>query len=200
MKAALIEFQLESATQNMRSYYAGYATTMRYFTREAVCSAFSYADSIWRDRHQQYEPLVFPFDSIPASPIDVKTADVIYKAGDNVGEGLLRFGRQEVLLPGSTFRTILWGDLPPLEKGQIILIGKKRAPAQITSLLVDVVSVDHESDGAMLPIQLPPKSVMSFGAFAPLVATQRYFILKIPLRPQIERFTIGGYVVPLVQG
>lgn len=199
VKAALIEFQIESATQNMRGYYAGYATTIHYFSREAVCSALSYEDSIWRDRKQQYEPLTFPFDSIPASPVSVKTADVIYKAGDQVNEGLLRFGRQEMLLPGSTFRTVLWGELPPLENGQVFLIGKKRAPAQIISLLIEEVIVDYESDGIMLPIQLPPQSVMLFGAFAPLVATQRLFILKIPLRPQIARFTIGDYVVPLVQ-
>lgn len=200
VKAALIEFQIESATQNMRGYYAGYATTIHYFSREAVCSAFTYEDSIWRDRQQQYEPLAFPFESVPAAPVSVRTADIIYKAGDSVGEGLLRFGRQEVLLPGSTFRTVLWGELPSLEKGQIFLIGKKRAPAQITSLLVEDVLVDRESDGIMLPIQLPPRSVMLFGAFVPLVATQRFFILKIPLRPHIQRFTIGGYVVPLVQG
>ena len=198
MKAALIEFQLESATQNQRSFYAGYATTLRYFTREAVCSALSYSDSICRTKDQSYEPLVFPFQSTPAIPVNVATADIVYKAGDRQAEGLLRFGRQEVLLPGSLFRTIVWGELPDLQLGQLFLIGKKRAPAKITRLTTDNVTPDFVAEGETMPIQLPPQHVMMFGAFAPLVATQRYFIVKIPLRPTMQRIAIGDYVVPLI--
>ena len=65
MQAALIEFELESSTQNQRGFYAGYATTWRYFTREAVCSALSYQDSFWRDKTDSYQPLSFPFFSHP---------------------------------------------------------------------------------------------------------------------------------------
>jgi hypothetical protein len=86
-----------------------------------------------------------------------------------------------------------------LETGQVFLIGKKRSPARITSLTLQDVVPDYEQQGISLPIQVAPTRVMSFRAFAPLVGTQRYFILKILLSSDIPRFSIGGYVVPLVQ-
>ena len=113
-------------------------------------------------------------------------------------QGLLRFGKQELILPGSTFRCVVWGDLPGLELGQVFLIGKKRAPARICQLKIAEVTVDHDSTGRLMPIQLPPAHVMSYGAFAPLVGTQRYFILKIPLRDNVARFVIDGYAIPIV--
>ena len=197
MKAALIEFELESATQNMRGFHAGYASTWHYFTREAVCSAFSYADSLWREKDQDYQLLSFPFESTPAEPIAVETLDVIYKAGDHSNRGLLRFGQQELLLPGSRFRCVLWGELPSLEQGQIFLIGKKRAPARITCAVIQEVELNYTSEGILLPIQVPSTSVAMYSAFAPLVGTHRYFILKIPLHSNILRFSIGEYVVPI---
>lgn len=200
VRAALIEFELESTTQNVRSFYAGYASTSHYFTREAVCSALSYTETLWHNRRDEYQPLSFPFDSTPAEPIRIHTADVLYRSGDNANEGLLRFGKQEVILPGSQFRCSVWGDLPALEIGQVFLIGKKRAPARIVSLIQQSVTPDHLSEGILLPVQLPPRRVMSFGAFIPLVGAQRYFILKIPLQANIKRFSIAGYAVPLVQG
>lgn len=197
MQAALIEFELESATQNMSGFYAGYASTWHYFTREAVCSALSYADSLWREKDQEYQSLSFPFESTPAEPIAVETFDVIYKAGDQGNQGLLRFGKQELLLPGSRFRCVIWGELPSLEPEQIFLIGKKRAPARITNLVIQEVELDYTSDGILLPIQVSPTSVGMYSAFTPLVGTHRYFILRIPLHSTIRRFSIGECVVPL---
>lgn len=196
MKAALLEFELESSTQNVGPFYAGYEGTLRYFTREAVCSALTYADCIWQDKTEPYQPLSFPFESTPAEPVDVHTAEVIYNAGDKPDQGLLRFGKQDLLLPGSRFRCALWGDLPRLAEGQVFLIGKKRAPARIAQLTIENVEPNYAAKGPTLPVQLPPDAVTHYLAFAPLVGTQRYFILRLPLTPDLRRFGVGGYVVP----
>lgn len=196
MKAALLEFELDSSTQNVGPFYAGHEDTLRYLTREAVCSALLYADSIWQDKNTVYQPLTFPFESTPAEPVDVRTVEVIYNAGDEPDQGLLRFGKQVLLLPGSRFRCALWGDLPLLVEGQVFLIGKKRAPARIVRLVVENVCPNYTAEGSTLPVQLAPDAVIHLRAFAPLVATQRYFILRLPLTPNLRRFLIGGYVVP----
>ncbi len=60
MQAALLEFELESSTQNVGTFYAGYEGTLHYFTREAVCSALTYMDSICQDKTAPYLPLLFP--------------------------------------------------------------------------------------------------------------------------------------------
>lgn len=198
VKAALIEFELDSSTQNVGSFYAGYERTLHYLTREAVCSALTYADRIWQDKTETYQPLDFPFESTPAEPVDVQTTEVVYNAGDISDQGLLRFGRQELLSPGSRFRCALWGDLPAFKLGQVFLIGKKRAPARITQLVTEEVEPDYEVEGPVLPVQLAPDRVTRLRAFAPLVGTQRYFILKLPLASDLRRFTVGGYVVPLL--
>jgi hypothetical protein len=200
VKAALLEFQLDSATQNTGPFYAGHEVTLRYLTREAVCSALTYTDSIWHAKAQTYQLLAFSFQSTPAEPTnpgDVRTAEVIYKAGDEAGAGLLRFGKQTVLLPGSRFRCAVWGDLPPLTEGQVFLIGKKRAPARIMRLVLADVEPDTTSEGPTLPVQLSSAAVMRQPAFAPLVGTQRYLIVRLPLMPGLRRFAVGGYVVPL---
>jgi hypothetical protein len=196
VKAALLEFELESSTQNVGPFYAAYEGTLRYLTREAVCSALTYTDRIWQDKTEAYQPLTFPFESTPAEPVHVRTAEVIYNAGDKPDQGLLRFGKQELLLPGSRFRCALWGDLPPLTEGQVFLIGKKRAPARIVRLTIEDVQPNYIAEGPTLPVQLPPDAVTRYRAFAPLVGTQRYFILKLPLTPDLRRFVVGGYVVP----
>jgi hypothetical protein len=196
VKAALVEFELESSTQNVGPFYAGYEGTLRFFTREAVCSALTYADRIWQDKNETYRPLVFPFESTPAEPVEVHTAEMVYRAGDKPDQGLLRFGRQVLLLPGSRFRCALWGDLPLLTEGQVFLIGKKRAPARIVRLNIEDTEPNYTAEGQTLPVQLSPDKVMRFGAFAPLVGTQRYFILKLPLTSDVRRFSINGYVVP----
>jgi len=151
---------------------------------------------LWQDKTADYQPLTFPFESTPAEPVEAWTAEVIYRAGDIQDQGLLRFGRQELLLPGSRFRCALWGELPSLVEGQVFLIGKKRAPARIVRLIVEDVQPDYIVEGQTLPVQLSPTDVMRFPAFAPLVGTYRYFILKLPLTPELRRFAIGGYVVP----
>ena len=200
MKAALLEFELESATQNVGPFYAGHESTLRYLTREAVCSALTYTDRIWQDRAEAYQPLTFPFESTPAEPTEpeaVRTAEVVYKAGDDPNAGLLRFGKQTVLLPGSRFRCAVWGDLPLLAEGQIFLIGKKRAPARIIQLSLAEVEPDTTSKGPTLPVQLSASAVMRQPAFAPLVGTQRYLIVRLPLTPALRRFEVGGYIVPL---
>lgn len=197
MKAALLEFELESSTQNVGPFYAGYEGTLHYLTREAVCSALTYTDHIWQDKAEAYQPLAFPFESTPAEPVDVCVAEAIYNAGDRrPHQGLLRFGKQELLLPGSRFRCALWGDLPPLAEGQVFLIGKKRAPARIVRLTIEDVQPNYVAEGPTLPVQLPPHAVTRYRAFAPLVGTQRYLILKLPLTPDLRRFAVGGYVVP----
>lgn len=200
MKAALLEFELESATQNVGPFYAGNEVTLRYLTRESVCSALTYTESLWHDKAQAYAPLAFSFQSTPAEPTEpeaVRTTDVIYKAGDEPDIGLLRYGKQTVLLPGSRFRCALWGDLPALAIGQVFLIGKKRAPARIVRLELAEVEPDTTSTGPTLSIQLSPQAVMRQPAFAPIAGTQRYFIVRLPLTPALSRFQVGGYVVPL---
>ena len=200
MKAALLEFELESATQNVGAFYASQQSTLLYLTRESVCSALSYTDSLWHNKSQEYVPLTFPFESTPAEPAtarSVSTREVIYKAGDEQDVGLLRYWKQIVIVPGSRFRCAIWGDIPELNLGQIFLIGKKRAPARIANLVIDDVEPDVTSEGITLPVQLPPTAVMQQASFAPLVGTARYFIVKLPLTPSLRRFAIGGYVVPL---
>ena len=81
-------------------------------------------------------------------------------------------------------------------EGQIFLIGKKRAPARIVRLIVEDAQPNYTVDGPTLPVQLAPDAVTHHRAFAPLVGTQRYFILKLPLVRDLRRFSIGGYVVP----
>jgi len=196
VKAALLEFELDSSTQNVGPFYASYEGTLRYLTREAVCSALVYADNIRQDKSTAYQQLAFAFESTPAEPVDVRTAEVIYKAGDETDQGLLRFGKQVLLLPGSRFRCALWGALPSLVEGQVFLIGKKRAPARISRLTIEDVQPNYTSEGPTLPVQLPPDAVVRYRAFAPLVGTQRYFILKLPLTPNLRRFAVGGYIVP----
>jgi hypothetical protein len=87
--------------------------------------------------------------------------------------------------------------LPELVEGQVILIGKKRAPARITYLVLAEVEPDTTSQGPTLPLQLPSSAVMRQPAFAPLAGTQRYLIVRLPLTAGLRRFQVGGYVVPL---
>lgn len=198
MKAALMDFMVESSTQNVREFYASRAGTYKFFTAEAVCSGLSYTEALVRDKLEEYQELTFPFRATPAMPVEVKTTDVIYKAGDNAGEGLLRFGKQELILPGSIFRCIIWGEIPQLEKGQIFLIGKKRSPACIISFVQEEVVIDTSMLGESFCVQVSPQELNRFSSYIPLVATNRYFIIKLPLSNDLNRFKIGDFVVPLV--
>lgn len=185
---------------NTREFYASRQGTHRYLTKEAVASAISYHDALRRDKTEQWKPLEFPFDCTPAMPIDVHTLETVYKAGDEPDVGLLRYGRQELLLPGSMFRFAAWGDLPPLWEGQIFLIGKKRAAARITlCVLVEVEADTSCLADRIIPIQVPPLKLSEFEAFIPLILTARYAIVQIPLRPNLRRLVVGGWAVPLVE-
>lgn len=198
MKAAYIEFRLDSSTMNTREFYASRQGTHRYLTKESVASALTYSEVIRRDKKDQWVPLKFDFDCTPASPVNVRTQDTVYKAGDQPDVGLLRYGHQELLMPGSVFCTVIWGDSPELWEGQVVLIGKKRAPAQIvTYLQVDVQPDTKAKAEYIMPIQVPPLQVGQYGTFIPLVFTARYAIIQVPLRPDQLRFVVNGRAVPL---
>ena len=185
MKVAYVEFRLESSTQNVREFYASRAGTHKFLTKEAIACAITYSEVLQRDKKEEYQPLNFDFSSTPAEPIEVKTVEVVYKAGDNPNVGLLRYGRQELILPGSTFRFVMWGNIPSLISGQVFFIGKKRAPAQI----IQAITVDTEPDiisrsGKIMPIQLLPTEMARLPAFIPLILTNRYCIVKLHLISQ----------------
>ena len=197
MKAALIEFRLESATQNVREFYAGRMGTQTFFTKEAVCSALTYEEYLVRDRKAEFAPLTFQFQATPAMGVDVRLQEVVYKAGDLPDAGLLRYGKQTLLMPGSIFRCMVWGDIPALRVGQVILIGKKRAAAEITTCVVADVSPDGVTGGTVLPVQVPPLRLPQ--VYSPLAITNRYAIIRVPLSVGIRRFAVHGYAVPLLE-
>lgn len=196
MQVAYVEFRLESATQNVREFYASRVGTHKFFTKEAVACAITYSEVLQRDKNEEYQPLDFSFNNTPAEPIDVKTAEVVYKAGDNPNMGLLRYGRQELILPGSTFRFVVWGIFPPLIEGQTFLIGKKRAAATIIKIVSDDVKFDTTGQGKVMPIQVSPLSRLP--AYIPLVLTNRYYIIRVQLSEEIKRLKVGEYVVPIL--
>jgi hypothetical protein len=200
MEAAYVEFRLESSTMNTREFYASRQGTHRYLTKEAVANAITYSEVLQRSKVDEWKSLAseFEFDCTPAMPVSVQTLDTIYKAGDDPNSGLLRYGRQELLLPGSIFRFAVWGTLPPLWKGQMILIGKKRAAAQITKC----VRVDAKFDtinlgDRVMPIQVSPSKLKEIPAYVPLILTARYAIIQIHLQPGQSRFIVEGWAIPL---
>lgn len=200
MKAAYVEFRLESATMNTREFYASRQGTHKYLTKEAVACAITYSEVLRRSKKEEWAPLMpeFGFDCTPAMPVAVRTLETVYKAGDDVNVGLLRYGRQELLLPGSIFRFVAWGDLPSLREGQIVLIGKKRAAAQLAKCVLAEVEPDTDMPAAqVMPIQVPPETVVDYGAFIPLVLTMRYAIVQVPLQPGRPRLVVNGWAVPL---
>jgi hypothetical protein len=121
MKAAYVEFRLESSTMNTREFYASRQGTHKYLTKEAVASAITYGDVLRRNKKDEWKPLdtQFNFDCTPAMPVNVQTLETVYKAGDDPNAGLLRYGHQELLLPGSIFRFAAWGILPQLWKDKL---------------------------------------------------------------------------------
>jgi hypothetical protein len=197
MKAALIEFRLESATQNVREFYAGRMGTHTFFTKEAVCSALLYEEYLFRERRADFTPLTFPFHATPAMGIEVRLQEVVYKAGDQQDVGLLRYGKQHLLMPGSTFRCMVWGDIPALQSGQIILIGKKRAAAEITTCVIADVTPDRAIGGTVLPVQVLPNRLPE--VYSLLAITARYAIIRVPLSADVRRFAVHGYAVPLLE-
>jgi hypothetical protein len=201
MRAIYAEFRLESSTMNTREFYASRQGTHRYLTKEAVASAITYGEALQRDKRDQWEPLHLPFDCTPAMPVNVRTFESVYKAGDQADAGLLRYGRQGLLVPGSVFRFVAWGDIPLLWEGQVVLIGKKRAAAQIVQCVsADNIEPDKTTQSSqVIPIQVPPLKLNQFEAFVPLILTARYAIVQIPLRPALDRFVVGGWAVPLMR-
>ncbi len=199
MQAAYVEFQLDSSTMNTREFYASRQGTHRYLTKEAVASAITYSEVLIRNKTDLWAPLDFAFDCTPAAPISVRTASTTYKAGDQPNMGLLRFGRQELLMPGSTFRFVAWGNLPPLWTGQTFLIGKKRAAARLTTLFSAEPELDTKSPAeGVMPIQLPPLELGKLKAYRPIALTARYAIVQIPLGPDVPRVVVNGWAVPMI--
>lgn len=199
MQAAYVEFQLDSSTMNTREFYASRQGTHRYLTKEAVASAVTYSEVLVRNKTDLWTPLDFAFDCTPAAPISVRTASTTYKAGDQPNMGLLRFGRQELLMPGSTFRFVAWGNLPPLWTGQMFLIGKKRAAARLTTLFSAEPELDTKSPAeGVMPIQLPPLELGKLKAYRPIALTARYAIVQIPLGPDVPRVVVNGWAVPMI--
>lgn len=199
MLATYAEFRLESATMNTREFYASRQGTQRYLTRDAVACAISYSETLARDKTVEWAPLSFDFDCTPAVPVRLQSLEVVYKAGDDPNAGLLRYGRQDLLMPGSVFRFVTWGGVPSLREGQIILIGKKRAAARVTLCRSAEVEPDTSAQAdRVMPIQVPPLELTRFEAFSPLVLTARYAIVQLPLRPGLRRFVVEGWAVPIV--
>lgn len=200
MQAAYVEFQLDSSTMNTREFYASRQGTHRYLTKEAVASAITYSEVLLRKKSDLWVPLDFAFDCTPAAPITVRTANTVYKAGDQPNTGLLRFGRQELIMPGSTFRFIVWGSLPPLWSGQVFLIGKKRAAARVTALFTAEPEPDTkaEAPGGVMPIQLPPLELAKLRAYRPIALTARYAIVQLSLGPDVPRVVVNGWAVPMI--
>lgn len=201
MRAAYVEFQLESATMNTRWFYASRQGTHKYFTREAVGSAITYSETLQRSKDDEWTPIDYGFSCTPASPIAVRTFETVYKAGDDPNAGLLRYGRQELLMPGSRFRFIAWGEIPELWEGQIFLIGKKRAAALITTCIQSDVQPDTttRADNVM-PIQSWPLELAKYETYVPLIITARYAIIQVPLRADCLRLVINNWGVPLLSG
>lgn len=198
MRAAYVEFQLESSTMNTREFYASRQGTHKYLTREAVACAITYSETLQRSKRDEWTPLTFAFNCTPAMPVDTRTLETVYKAGDEPNIGLLRYGRQELLLPGSIFRFVAWGELPGLGEGQVFLIGKKRAAAKVTACVSAEVEPNTTTQAdRVMPIQVPPLELARFEAFIPLVLTARYAIVQVPLRPDLPRFVVGAWAVPM---
>lgn len=198
MKAAYVEFRLESATMNTREFYASKQGTHKYLTKGAVACAISYSEVLQRNKKDEWSALPFDFDCTPAVPVNVRTLETVYKAGDKANEGLLRYGHQELIMPGSVFRFVAWGELPSLWEGQIFLIGKKRAAARVITCVKSEVEPDTKTPAEhIMPIQIPPLTVTQFGAFVPLVLTANYAIVQIPLQPGRSRLVVNGWAVPL---
>lgn len=198
MKAAYVEFRLESATMNTREFYASKQGTHKYLTKGAVACAISYNEVLQRNKKDDWSALSFDFDCTPAVPVNIRTLETVYKAGDKADVGLLRYGRQELIMPGSVFRFVAWGGLPQLWEGQVFLIGKKRAAARVITCVQSDVEPDTKTSAEhVMPIQIPPLSVAQFGAFVPLVLTAYYAIVQVPLEPGRPRLVLNGWGVPL---
>jgi hypothetical protein len=200
MKAAIVDFKLESMSLYVREFYASKMGTLEYFSKEAVANAISYQDMFKRDKKQEWQEMHFPFNNTPAIPIDFAKETIVYKAGDDTKKGLLRYGKQDVLIPNSKFRFIVWGDYPMLEKGQIFFIGKKRGIAKIIDLQEFDVEPTRDAFASLhpFPIQLKPSDLKKLSRYFIHVATSRFFIVSVPPSGEFDYLVLANYVVPLI--
>ncbi len=198
MRVALIEFRLESYSMYLREFYASRMGSLMYFSKEAVANAISYSDMFKRNRKEEWKETDFSFKNAPAIPIDVRMDEIVYKAGDNPNQGLLRYGKQEVILPGSLFKAALWGEYPRIEEGQVFFIGKKRGTAVITKLSECERELEEGYTGVVFPIQVSPKDLKRFDKYKPLIATSRFFIIQPYSGRDLRWLNIDGYSIPII--
>ncbi|MHC1585737.1 MAG: hypothetical protein ACXQS7_05715, partial [Candidatus Syntropharchaeia archaeon] len=196
MRVALVEFRLESYSMYLREFYASRMGSLMYFSKEAVANAISYSDMFKRDRKEEWKEIEFPFKNTPAVPIDVRVDEIVYKAGDDPNRGLLRYGKQEVILPGSIFKTALWGEYPRIERGQVFFIGKKRGTAVITKLSEYERELEEKYIGKIFPIQVSPVDLNKFDKYRPLIATSRFFIIQPYSGKDLRWLNVDDHSIP----
>ncbi len=142
MKGAVLKLRLESHTANTSSWYARTQKTHKFLSRESVIAATTNTDWIVQETETDYDPdFVYgdhpKFYATPAMPEDISIRK--YEVGSRMKEDvdetpqehLLAYGHRELILPGSIFRAIVWGNYPEIAEGDICLIGKERAEAVI---------------------------------------------------------------------
>ena len=206
MDAIAIEFMTESMLMYVREFYASRMGTHPFLSKEAVTSGLTYSELFVREREAEWEKMVFPFDSTPAIWRDdaLNIEEIIYNAGDGPRPGekdlrLLKYGKQEVIKPGSIFRAVLWGErVPAVEKGQPFFIGKKRGSCVITFVThSENIILRNEPSGTILPIQLNLDQISRFPSYIPLATLSRFLIVKIPAGGWGRWLNVGGFSVPV---
>lgn len=208
MDAVLIEFMMESMALYVREFFAGRMGTLSYFSKQCVGNALAYSEMFTRDKTEEWQEQWFPFDCTPAVPLSetVKIEEIIYNVGVNdrpqiPGEKdrrLLRFGRQEIIQPGALFRAILWGTLPMLEKRQNFFIGKKRGAAVIRDVKrAWNVKITDCPSGTIMPVQIRLDQLHIFSSYQPLVAMNRFLIVRVPAWGHDRWLNVDEYSVPV---
>ncbi|HID94847.1 MAG TPA: hypothetical protein EYP53_02155 [Candidatus Latescibacteria bacterium] len=203
-----IEFMTESMTSYVREFYASRMGTILYFSKEALANGLTYSEMLLRDKRDEWEEVEFPFDCTPAIPVNgaVKIDELIYSVGDGPRVSgdkdlrLLKFGRQEVIQPGSLFRAMLWGDdLPDLAVGMTFFLGKKRGSCVLTSVnKVEEADPTAIPSGIILPVQVTPSQLAQVSAYHPLVTLNRFLIVKIPSGAYDKWLNVANYSVPML--
>ncbi len=202
-----IEFMTESMTSYVREFYASRMGTLLYFSKEALANGLTYSEMLLRDKRDEWEEMEFPFDCTPAIPVNgaVKIDELIYNVGDGPREPggkdlrLLKFGKQEVIQPGSLFRAMLWGDdLPDLTVGMTFFLGKKRGSCVLTSVKkVEKVGPTVTPSGIILPVQVTPSQLTQVSAYHPLVTLNRFLIVEVPSGAYNRWLNVVDYSVPM---
>lgn len=209
MDAVLIEFMIESMTLYVREFFAGRMRTSVYFSKQCLGNALTYSEMFIRDKTEEWEEQRFPFDCTPAVPLSetVRIEEIIYNAGvgdrSQIPRGkdrrLLRFGRQEVIQPGSLFRAILWGTLPKLEKQQTFFIGKKRGAAVIRAAdRVRDAKITDSPSGNIMPIQIRLDQLSIVQSYQPLMVMNRFLLVRVPAGAHDKWLNVKEYSVPVI--